>query len=255
MNQWTFTGLEFTLLWEQAGRDVLPYPLQYQHRVETRSELSGGRRDAARSLIPQLDESLHRALFVLALPQVRVQIAGFEGLSRERRIRIHAGIRDGLAVFAAQQPGADADTGADIRLTVLPARAAAHALIEELPKIPAAQGEPLSVLESELSVARAPLLLHDIGDSGAREKVRRFLDRPRIGIGHIAVHSGPAYDNRPTEDGGDFHWMDFHDDGRYLTRAGKYRTADPADAAMMVSTLQRLLNETSHAHAFPGNAD
>ncbi|WP_369028775.1 ESX secretion-associated protein EspG, partial [Nocardia farcinica] len=91
VRRWRFTALEFRTLWDATGRDVLPYPLQHQFTTEFRSETRRLRQAAAKTLQPQLDDDLLRAVHVLFAPEARVELAGFTGPRRDRKLRAHAG--------------------------------------------------------------------------------------------------------------------------------------------------------------------
>lgn len=244
VQQWRFSALEFALLWELAGREILPYPLQFRPDVAEQDDYTRQRMAAASAIQPQLDQMLHRALFVLAVPEVRVQVCGFSGERQDTKIRVHAGIQRDVGAVAVQAPGRDHDRGGDVLLSLCGARTIASRVIESLPSAPAARGEGLHVYRRDLEQSSSLTIMESPRDRSAREQMSNFLDRRRTCIGHIAVHPGPARDATPTDDGHDFHWMDFDGDGRYLTRGGDTLTATPADAAGMTTELQRLISRT-----------
>ncbi|MEV6324455.1 ESX secretion-associated protein EspG [Nocardia sp. NPDC051787] len=93
VQSWRFSALEFRILWESTGRDVLPYPLRHQYTTEFQSESLRLRRAAAQSLRPRIDDNLLRAVEVLLAPEARVELAAFAGARRDRRLRAHAGVR------------------------------------------------------------------------------------------------------------------------------------------------------------------
>ena len=77
--RWRFTALEFRVLWESTGRDVLPYPLRHRSTEVFQEDSGRLRRAAAEVVVPQLDDDLVRAVEVLLAPEARVEVAGFRG--------------------------------------------------------------------------------------------------------------------------------------------------------------------------------
>ncbi|MGY2011689.1 ESX secretion-associated protein EspG [Nocardia gipuzkoensis] len=150
VRSWRFTALEFRTLWESTGRDVLPYPLRHQYATEFRSESLRLRQEAARSLHPRLDDDLLRAVEVLLAPEARVELAGFAGARRDRKLRAHAGVHYQHGAVAVQEPGPGHEHG-DVVLTLLPAAEVARTVVDVFPRCGAGRGKQVQATAEELT--------------------------------------------------------------------------------------------------------
>ncbi|MFC9786375.1 ESX secretion-associated protein EspG [Rhodococcus sp. NPDC127528] len=239
-DQWRFTALEFDVLWQQLGRDRLPYPMRIRGGAATEGDFRRQRRAAARRVLPRLDEGLHAALSTLATPAVRVEVCGFHGRGLGTMTRAHAGVRGERATLARQDPGVDLDAGGDVVLLSVPAGSVAARIAAALPSArrgigrgaPPALARPRAADES-LMLAATRL--------GPDEACVEFFARPRTGLGEIGVFAGPALDWRPTADGRVVQWMDFEDDGRYLVRDAEAVSVVPAGGDDIAAELRRLI--------------
>lgn len=236
--RWCFTALEFDVLWRLYGRDRLPYPLQFRGAAGTAAARRLARRDAARGIRSMLGDDLHEALSVLLAPAVRVEVCGFHGDGLGFVTRVHAGIRGDVGVVARQQPGADADSGGEVEISAMPHGRVAGSVVAAFPAVARGTGRGVAS-----SVRSAESLLRPVGGRD-EEELRRFFDRPRVGVGEIGVHPGPALDWRPTDDGAVVHWMDVAD-GRYLVRGGDAVEALPVSGEELATHLRALIAAAS----------
>lgn len=244
---WSFTALEFDVLWRLLGRDRLPYPLVHRGDAATEAGYRAARRAATQRIVPRLSDTLHEVLSVLFAPVVRIEVFGVN----EDAIRVHGAVRSGVGVIARQLPGIDLDSGGDVRITVVPASGLAAAIVAALP--PAGRGAGPGV-QARPAGAQSGSLLRRAGRLDADEARRRFFDRPRIAVGEVGVLPGTALDWRPSGDGAVVHWTDVAD-GRYLVRGvgGDEATAAPvsgeefaAELGMLIGDVSRQANTTSH---------
>ncbi|WP_280193616.1 ESX secretion-associated protein EspG [Nocardia farcinica] len=243
--RWQFTALEFRVLWESTGRDVLPYPLR--HRWVDTGEPNDFRlawQAAARSVRDRLDDNLMRAVDVLLRPEARVEVAGFRGRGRDQRIRAHAGVHYQHGAIAVQEPGIDHEHGGDVRLTFLPAEQVPAAVIGTLPKCPPGKGDSLRVDVRDLA-PRAGVHT-DPWRRGPREVFDEFFARPTTCLAHVAVYPHGSVDNRHTEGRKDFQINDF-EDGRYISFGEDVVVAKPAPEQALVHTLARRIEQTVRA--------
>ncbi|WP_324194151.1 ESX secretion-associated protein EspG [Nocardia blacklockiae] len=229
------------MLWDSTGRDVLPYPLVHRFTEEsTWEEVNRTRQRVARTVLPQLDEDLERAVAVLLAPEARVEVSGFVGRRRERRIRIHGAVHDRHGAIAVQEPGPEDGVGGDVRLTFLPAERLASALIAQLPECAAGQGKTVSIPVEELD-RPAP---QDPWVVGPRDQLARLFNRPASATFHIAVYPWGSPDNRHTEGRKDFQIIDWIDDGRYASFGDRTVTVKPTDSARMIAQVRQMLSRT-----------
>ncbi|MBB5915241.1 hypothetical protein BJY24_004108 [Nocardia transvalensis] len=241
--RWRFRAVEFRVLWDSTGRDVLPYPLVHRFVTEsTWEEVVRTRSDTARVVLSQLNEDLESAVTTLLAPEARVEVAGFHGRNHERRIRVHGAVRDRFGAVAVQEPGSDDTVGGDVHLLLVPADRVAAAVVAALPKCAAGQGKPLSIPVEDLN--RPDPHIRDPWVIGPKEQYSRFFDRPTTATVHIAVYPWGSPDNRHIQGRKDFQVIDFADDGRYATFGDRTVTAKPTDSTRMTAQLRQLLTRT-----------
>ncbi|MFC7451233.1 ESX secretion-associated protein EspG [Rhodococcus daqingensis] len=241
--RWDLEPLEFDLVWGQLGRDRLPYPLQYRPAEKLASDFRRSRAVAAANLRARMDEDLYRAFAVLAEPAAHLAVFGIDSMNslQEKVIRIHAGVRDGIGAVAVQEPGDGRESGAGIRLTLLDATGVAREVVNAMPSAGAGVRAPLSVDASELGRRPGGSYLTASHSLTVPQRVAGYFDRPRRSTGEITATPGPALDTRPSPQARGFRWIDFVDDGRYLTRHEERLTAEPASEAVLEAQIGRLI--------------
>lgn len=244
--QWHFTGLEFQILWEARGRDRLPYPLKFCPAAETMTELTVQRKIAVQRLEQILDGSVTDALQMLAEPTVRIEVSGFHGPRMNTVTRLHGVVAGEWGVLVQQLPGATADSGSDVVLSVQPASVLVSAMVTRLPQCPAGKVRVASVRNTKH--VPGELILSRADDPRPTQELVRFFRRPRTSIGEITISSGSAVDGRSHRGDVVFQWNDFSDDGRYIVRGGETLSAVAAStldvetaitAAVSTKRLQR----------------
>lgn len=242
VQSWRFTALEFRTLWESTGRDVLPYPLQHQYTTEFRSESLRLRQAAAQSLHPRIDDDLLRAVEVLLAPEARVEVAGFAGKRRDRRLRAHAGVHSQHGAVAVQEPGPNPEHGGDVVLTLLSAGEVARAVVDVFPACGPGTGKQLQASADELTRPRPPV--RDAWRPTPREEFERFFTRAMTLIGHVGVYAMGSVDNRHIKGRKDFQLNDVENDGRYVTFGTDLLTIKPTTADRIAGTLQQMIAKT-----------
>ncbi len=242
--RWRFEAVEFRVLWDSTGRDVLPYPLAHRFLDEpTLEEVNRTRQRVARTVLPQLDEDLAHAVAILLAPEARVEVAGFRGRRREHRIRMHGAVHDQHGVLLVQAPGPHETVGGEVRLSLLPADRLASALIAELPECAAGQGRSLSIPVEDLE--RPAGHVRDPWAIGPKEQLARFFNRPTTASFHIAVYPWGSADNRHIDGRKDFQILDFADDGRYASFGDRTITIKPTDSTRMTAQVRQMLSRTT----------
>ncbi len=227
-SQWRFTGMEFQILWEAVGRDRLPYPLKFRPTAETMTELTMQRKNAALRIRQILDESMTDALQILAEPTVRIEVSGFHGARMNTVTRLHGAIAGEWGVLVEQLPGAAADSGSDVVLSVQRASVLVSAMVTHLPQCQAGKVRVASARNTKHIPGESILSRAD--DPRPAQELGRFFRRPRTSIGEITISSGSAIDSRPNRGDVVFQWNDFADDGRYIVRGGETLSAVAASA-------------------------
>ncbi len=235
---WSFSALGFTVLWRAVERDVLPYPLQFRSTAETVADYESEWKSEAAGLHRRLDESLYSALRVLAEPEARIEMAGFNGRDK---LRVHAAVHYRHAVLLVQEPTSSPDRGGAVRMSLLSAEDVSRRVIDLLPDAPRGSGTGIEISRHELDAEDDEP--YRVGaPPPPRARAEQFFERPRTTIAHVAVYAGPAWDNRPAPSRG-FHVMDYPD-GRYLVRSGATIKAVPADTTELRTQLDRVVHAT-----------
>jgi hypothetical protein len=239
--RWLFGGAEFEVLLRGFGRDRLPFPLQYRSACSDIHALELERLDAAKSLQPKLDQTLHAAMSALLEPAARVEVCGYANLHTTDKVRLHAGVRGHAAAVAWQHPTDDPDVGGDVALLACAAGEFPQRIIDALPNCRAGSGSRFAVARSDLRSATGGSVLHDAREDSDRARAREFFARERAAVVECTVFPGPAFDSRPTEDGSGFFLMDFPGDGRYRVRSGETIDVLAADPVAIADELRRLI--------------
>ncbi len=255
MPSWTFSSLGFTVLWRAAGRDVLPYPVQFRSTADTVDDHESRWKTEAAELATRVDDNMEAAIRVLQGPEARIEVAGFVAAPTgsgdlmamgdpQHRVRIHAVAHYRHAVLLVQQPTADPEIGGAVQMSLVRAENLSRRLLAAIPEHPRGTGLALRVNRADLTDEDRPFTgFRDDAPHSPRDQATRFFERPRSTVLHIAVCSGPAWDRRPTP-ARDFHLMDYPD-GRYLIRhTHNDLRADPVDNTAVNTHLQRLLDAT-----------
>ncbi|UGT53123.1 ESX secretion-associated protein EspG [Nocardia asteroides] len=238
---WELTPFEFWVAWETLGRDRMPWPLTFTSGVETQDEFDQECRHAADSLIAKIgaDESLYHALHALAHPELRVELFGHRFDGRTRMVRACAATEAGNGVVAAQIPGAEYGQGANILISLRPAKLVAQRLIAVLPAIPPGRQQGFNVHRDELTEPQVPGSRRTPG-----ELATRFLKRPFRTYAEFRVDLGPALDGWK-EGGTRLQIVDYIDDGRYLFREGERVEAFPVTTPRLAAELHHLITQAT----------
>ncbi|MBF6081484.1 ESX secretion-associated protein EspG [Nocardia cyriacigeorgica] len=255
---WTMSGLELTVLWHAIGRDILPYPLQYRPTEPTADAYDRAYKSAATRIQSLFDEDMYGPLRVLVEPEARIEVAGFAGATTpvmpradadpSAMVRIHAAVSGNAAFLLTQQPTDKPNSGDVICMDFLPARTIVGRIIAALPSASPGTAAPFHVNRTDLeSPDDAPFTaFRDDSPRSPRDQITRFFERPRTTVTHIAIHPGPAFDNRPTPTR-DFHIIDYPE-GRYRIRTTASIQSTPTTSQDLTTHLTTLLTRTLEEH-------
>jgi ESX secretion-associated protein EspG len=181
----------------------------------------------------QLTEDLERTLRRLATANTRFYAFFHEGAGDTRSVLVA-----GSAVVATVDGGT---------VTLRPCRTAsgARALVDALPDVPAAPGEPLSAPAEELARRSRPGALSTLRPAGSAALMRVVLGQPRTGggqlfaasrdhTGHFRSHARPlSYFDTPIG-----RYLAAEDEGADGTR---WRTLVPGDPELIAKRLNAIL--------------
>jgi hypothetical protein len=259
MPSWTFSALGFAVLCRAAGRDVLPYPLQFRSTAGTAGEFEAQWKAEAGDIAGRADDDLEAAVRILLGPEARIEMAGFAGAAAgsgdllemgdpRRRVRMLAAVHYRQAVLLIQEPTVHPESGGAVRISLIRSGNVVRRLFDALPGRARGAGPTVRVNRADLAAdADRPFTaFHDGAPRSAYQRAADF-ERPRTSIVYVAVCPGPAIDRRPTP-ARDFHVIDYPD-GRYLVRHNdSVLRADPADPHLLNTHLQSALTATLTAY-------
>ncbi len=113
----------------------------------------------------------------------------------------------------------------DIALSIVPLAELASTIVTKLPRVEGGSTPRFEGRRSDLDTAtyaRHPTRLSPV------EQTQQFFRRLRIGTGEITVYPGFEVDWRPTTDGKAFLWLDYPNDGRYISSSTTTPTTSPS---------------------------
>ncbi|MFE3103033.1 ESX secretion-associated protein EspG [Nocardia tengchongensis] len=249
LRSWSFTDVEFLVLWEELGEELLPEPLFFTSRAPLWSAFQDSRtraRDGLRDRDPELAEVLR----ALRAPDVKVELRGWDG--RDRRPRgsgIRAvGVRSGDAGYLlVQQPGETATHVAGFTITEFWASELAEQVLRLLPEAEAGHGREVVLAESEDAATTdygfglSPA--HETLEGGVVDRAADFRAALASAQGVIDVVQGRSRFGPRGITRHHLEWRDLEADGRYLITADLPPVAVPADRRRLVAAVDTLIAE------------
>lgn len=247
--RWTFEGLPFRMLLEQAGRDRLPFPLQFTPHADSAADYHRQRQEATDSVAPIMDADLRVAVHTIIEPRVRVEVVGHVrvGQSAHEKLRAHAAIGFDSAAVLTQHPGVHDRSGADVTVHLMEPFRSVGAVLSVLPEVGRGTStridvdRPVRPTDHESS---SPLL-SSTPRTTDDARYQRLFSRAPSSAGEILVCAGPAPDSRLTEGTSAVQWVDFADDGRYMIRHSANISVVPVSAAELASEIQELVEKVA----------
>lgn len=227
---WTLHGLEFRMLMEHAGRDRLPFPIQFQPTADSGADYHRQRHEARGAVDRTMDDDLRVAVDTLVAPQVRIEVVGHRTSSG--KVRGHAAVGHDVAVVLTQGPGDSEFSGGPVTVTLLESFRAVTAVLAVLPTANPGTSATMTVAEPGRAAddPQSPLIRRASRRTDD-ERFEKLFSSPPSCAGEILVCTGPATDNRFEDGTTGVNWVDFDGDGRYLIRHGSMLTVTPASSS------------------------
>ncbi|WP_067695721.1 ESX secretion-associated protein EspG [Nocardia jejuensis] len=240
---WSFTDLEFLVLWEESGEEFLPRPLTFMSRTEWWDDHLANKaraRDDLRDRDPELASVLH----ALCAPDVRVEVHGWDGhdrLDAAGSIRLLAVRFGDLGYLVTQLPGETVRHSAGFTVTEFEASKLASEVVAALPDTESGRGRDIVLAEEEhideIDFGYGMSPAHETLEGTVVTRASDFLAAPAENLGRIDVvqgHSrfGPRGITRHV-----IEWRDLVQDGRYVVTGEHPPVAAPADRRRMTATL------------------
>ncbi len=238
---WTFHGLQLRMLMEHAGRDRLPFPIQYQPTAHSAADYHAQRHESSGVVEGMMDDDLRVAVHALLTPVVRVEVVGFR--KPNGKIRGHAALGHDCAAVLTQRPGENDRSGGPVTVTLLESFRAVSAVLAALPSASPGTCPRMDVTRpGNVTGDAASPLVRRANRRTDDERYEKLFSRTPSCAGEILVCTGAAADNRFEEDTRGVNWVDFDGDGRYLIRHGKMLTVVPASASDVTSEITDLVD-------------
>lgn len=220
---WSFTDLEFVMLWAQLREDFLPRPFVFTSRTLRYGDYLRERRETRNRLRESSDPMFAGVLERVARPDVRLVVRGADGRNPrnpEGSIRLLAVRFEDRGYLLKQLPGETVDHSAGFTVAECDPLRLADVLVAELPDVP--DGRRSSTLrlpggpDDELDHRPGMPQVWDSADEDERDAAAAFLRRPATGIGVIQVEQGRSRFGPRDRIVRELGWRDIRDDGRYV---------------------------------------
>ena len=247
--RWTFEGLPFRMLIEQAGRDRLPFPLQFTPDADSAADYHRQRQEASNAVAPFMDADLRVAVHTVVEPRVRIELVGHVrvGQSAHQKLRAHSAIGFDAAAVLTQRPGIDDRSGEDVTVHLMEPFRSVGAVLAVLPDVGSGTSpridvdrpvRPTDTDSSSPLLSSTPRTTDDV-------RYQRLFSRAPSSAGEILVCAGPAPDSRLTEGTTGVQWVDFDDDGRYMIRHSSHISVIPVSTAELASEIRELVEKAT----------
>ncbi|AYF77055.1 ESX secretion-associated protein EspG [Nocardia yunnanensis] len=255
LRSWTFTDLEFLVLWQDLGEEHLPSPLWFTSRDPLWNAFQDSK-TRARDGLRDRDPDFAEVLRVLHTPEVRVELRGWDGADwRLPEAGIRAlGVRSGEAGYlVVQQPGETIGHAAGFTISECWAADLTAELVALMPDIPAGHGPDLvlaaaaDVVATEYDYGLSPA--HETLEGGIVDRTAEFLSAPVSRRGAIEVVQGRSRFGPRGITRHQLEWRDLVGDGRYLITADQPPVAVPADRRRVIEELETRIAEVGLAIA------
>lgn len=245
---WSFTDIEFLVLWEEFGEEFLPQPLSFASRTDWWDDHLANKalaRDALRDRDPELAE----VLYAFRNPDVLVEVRGWDGrdrLSAAGTIRA-LGVRYGeLGYLLLQKPGETYRHSSGFVISECSASRLASEVLTALPDTPAGRERDVVLAETEhteeFDYAFGMSPAHETIDGTVVDRAAEFLATPATSVGTMDVVQGHSRFGPRGITRYQVQWRDLTDDGRYIV-SGYPPVAAPADRRRLIAALDAHIAE------------
>ncbi|MDG3011296.1 ESX secretion-associated protein EspG [Rhodococcus sp. D2-41] len=234
---WRLSALDFSVLWERAGFDQLPYPFGFSSQAETLEESLLERSRAARAFDERGDDGLEAVVDTLAHARVRVEVLGTQWQPRQMPIRVLGGIRGAGGVVAVQFPGHIDSAGSDVVIGRCAGSQVVGRVVDLLPPVAEGRTRGLSVELERVEAGPRRSVLQRADEVAPRQQLRQMAELPRSGQGEITVATGFGIDEVSEARS----WVDIAGDGRYLIRRTSVLAVRPASPRAVVAAVDEVV--------------
>ncbi|MFI9504997.1 ESX secretion-associated protein EspG [Nocardia sp. NPDC052566] len=229
---WTFTDLEFVVLWERMRQDFLPAPLTFTSRTPGYYDFLREKADTRDRLRCTGDDSCDEVFEAMASPDIAIEVHGGVGRADPaasiRMLAVRAGERGYLIT---QRPGETVRHSGGFTVTSCTAVGLGPTVVAALPRVGAGSRADIAlVADSDMDYGYRESRVFDTAADSAARRSLDFLDHPMIRCGTVDVVQrrsifGPRGLTRHR-----LRWRDLDGDGRYVIDDTRTPVAVPAAA-------------------------
>ncbi|MFI6870201.1 ESX secretion-associated protein EspG [Nocardia sp. NPDC050406] len=250
---WSFSDLEFMVLWQDRYHEFLPPPLLFTGRAKLRSEhlrLMAEAREGLRDLDPDVPDLLN----AVRTADIRIEVRGWDGrdpLTPEARIRVLGARRGDIGYLVTQHPGETHLLSSGFTVAEFPAQELAEEVVAALPDTEAGRSRDIvltqreNVEEVDYSFDLSPA--HERYEGTVVDRAAEFLAAPAASVGSIEVIQGHSVFGPRGITHHEVEWRDLVDDGRYLVLDENPPLAVAADRRRMIAAIDSRIAEVIFA--------
>lgn len=233
MQRWSFSDLEFKVLWEHFSELPLPAPFTYTCRIPLQDDDEREQERIWEQLSGKVDGDLIRAIETVCHPDVFVAARGWcdsDMDNPEKQVRIGGAMAGTRGYALTQLPGKTVWHSGGYTIEECGPCEVATTVVALMPAVAAGRLENIPVPTEPLEPDPARLTFDDQYSQAARS--RRFLQIPATTTGWITVRQGRSEFGQRGILEQTMQWRDLPDDGRYVIAP---------DAAVAIATGARRL--------------
>ncbi|WP_406265593.1 ESX secretion-associated protein EspG [Nocardia sp. NBC_00881] len=248
---WSFTDLEFVVLWERLEEDFLPHPLMFTSRIRLHDDLAREKAQIWDRLRSTVDGSLGDALAAIARPDVRLAVQGRNGKDLDDpagSIRILATRSGDSGYVVKQRPGETIRHSAGFTITECSAVRLADAVVAELPDIGPGKLADITLVpersadDMDYSYGRSRVEQATFENS-VGQRSQRFLESSLSVIGAIEIIQGRSRFGPRGVTRHVLQWRDVEGDGRYVIAVQNPLAAVAADRKRLTAMINTKIAE------------
>ncbi|MGW4367572.1 ESX secretion-associated protein EspG [Nocardia takedensis] len=237
---WTFTDLEFVVLWDRLREDRLPHPFVYTTDIPYEDDFQREFVRVRDRLLSVPDPALDEALRDIARPDIAIRVLGVSGTTPDDpagALRLLATRRESRGHLLTQLPGRTLEHSGGFTIVECDALRLADVVADALPECPAGQGPPLSLSAPAEPDEESDVRLWDSHDEPVDARANAFLNVGPERAGVIEIAQGISRFGPRGRTVRHLHWRDHPDDGRYVITPGQPALARGADRAGLVAAI------------------
>lgn len=247
---WRFGDLEFVVLWERLTGENLPAPFIFTSRTPLLFDYLREKREEAERLEAKWDRSLDHFAQVVARPDLRIVVTGFDARDPQRadgRIRMIALRRGERGYLMKQLPGETYMHSSGFEVRECDALRLADEVADALPESEAGREADITLVDPrqnatvEHEVGRT--IIDDVFGDSVNYRSKKFLATVPVRMGTIEVVQGYSeYGPRGAAVYG-LQWRDLQDDGRYAISGEPPHVAVAVDRKRLITLINSRVAE------------